>query len=746
MKKILTLLAVFLFWLNGPQANAQDVVGTFGITVNLEPYVVASWGSSAIQINPFNQSIFGTSNCNTQTLNIGGKNSTIKSVSQKAGANNRNKLVAVYQAYGQYFVDVISIGSVCPLQSHVDTTYSFGLTIPSGSSLTKIIGDDLYCIYGGMLGVLRTSTGAQLWAWDTAGFNTGGYVNDICLDTAQNVYAVTYSGLFFQASNGNTWSKVTAYPGGSGSNVFVDKQNRLYVSSGSNVYIGTNNGANWTSGTLPSSAGTISNDAFGNLYSTSGNRAYRSVNNGVTWTRIDQGITGLALDTSLSQIINNISGDTFIYAATIWGLFMSNDQGTTWTIASQGIQSDPNGFWLFNNGRQVANTDLGTFIKNAPDTAWTQTYPTSGKYLKMGIIQGDTLGNIYTVMNWNGLTLPFISTDQGATWQLDTAGLTAVPHASLSTYYVDEYGSSHISGYDSTGFNTGVYLLYSKSSTGSYSIDTAGFGAQMPNFANILTYCSDHSGYLYMSGHNNTGVSVWRRPVTGGTWLPDTAGIGRGYITLSAYDHHGGVIGLNWVSNALYHRNATSWKSMSYPTSVYSFSTPAGITGNPGGGLISSFQLYSYTNNTYDYYGIYCTHDEGATWSYVPGLDSTGVNSAGTFGDTTYLLTTIGLYKMTCNGVVVDTVPSGPNGISALNADGVKLFPNPTNGDCHISLNSSITDGTLIIQDLMGRAVKIVTLSMGETTFHTRDMNAGLYICTISSGGKVISTRKLVVN
>ena len=236
------------------------------------------------------------------------------------------------------------------------------------------------------------------------------------------------------------------------------------------------------------------------------------------------------------------------------------------------------------------------------------------------------------------------------------------------------------------------------------------------------------------------------QPVAGGTWVPDTAGLGSVYFTLSNYDSHNGVIALNWVSNGLYHRNAMGWKNIAYPTTVYSFSTPSGIAGDPSGGLISAFYTPNYTTGINTPYGIYCTHDEGATWTYVPGLDSTYVNSAETFGDTTYLLTTHGIYKMTCNGVVVDTIPDTTSGIRNINVDGIKLYPNPTTGECHISLNSSITDCTLIIQDLMGRAVKTVTLSIGETTFQTRDMNAGLYICTISSGGKVISTRKLVVN
>jgi len=85
-------------------------------------------------------------------------------------------------------------------------------------------------------------------------------------------------------------------------------------------------------------------------------------------------------------------------------------------------------------------------------------------------------------------------------------------------------------------------------------------------------------------------------------------------------------------------------------------------------------------------------------------------------------------------------------GIAQISADDVKLYPNPTTGTCHLSLTSALADnGTMAITDLTGRMVKTITLSGSETTFQTNDMSTGMYLCTISSGGKAISTKKLMV-
>ena len=92
-------------------------------------------------------------------------------------------------------------------------------------------------------------------------------------------------------------------------------------------------------------------------------------------------------------------------------------------------------------------------------------------------------------------------------------------------------------------------------------------------------------------------------------------------------------------------------------------------------------------------------------------------------------------------------LPDTTTGITAISPDGVRLYPNPSTGTCHLSLTSALADdGSMTITDLTGRMIKTIALTGTETTFRTNDMSTGMYICTISSGGKAVTTKKLMVN
>lgn len=740
MKKVLTLIVAFIFAISIPTVNAQissppggNMSGPVGVTVTdvtghyYEGGANVFWDGNVFRAFSLDNRYSTRLNFPVNILDIKRKTKNPKLLLVLLPGG----IVSIGQVERQQHGNTITLGWV---ELKRDT---IGITIPTGS-WTDYQGDDYYALGGGLLVVSRDS--GATFQLDTAGLLTS--PGDFTLDTFQNVYAVNYLGLFTQTPSGTVWSKINSYPGTGGNYLYNDRQNRLIVGAGSHVYVSGNGGTTWTSSTsgLTASVGKFGDDAFGNIYTTNGHEIFRSLDGGVTWTRIDQPITSLSADTTVYGIINGIGGDTVLYASTIWGLFKSSDQGTTWSVANQDIESAPNGFWLFNNGRMVANTALGTFVKNAGDTAWTQTYPTGGKYLNMGVIQGDTLGNIYTMLSMYGgqLTMPMISTDQGATWQPDTAGYAATNY--MYGYIVDEYGSSHL-----IGKTNNIYYIYSKASGGSYTLDTAGISSQLPNFGLIQTFSSDRSGWLYVFGLNYSGPATWRRPITGGAWTVDTSGLGHVNINQAFPDHHGGVIAINWYGYVgLYHRDATGWKTMSYPSGIYSFTYISAMGGDPSGNLMASYYLPDYTTDVNTALGIYCTPDAGTTWNYVPGLDSVYVNRMETFGDTTYLLTTIGIYQMTCAGTIVN-----PTGIVVVNKepDMIRLYPNPASGDCHLSLTSALADGgTLAISDLTGRVVKVITLSGNETTFATHDMNAGMYLCTISSDGKVIGAKKLVVN
>ena len=77
----------------------------------------------------------------------------------------------------------------------------------------------------------------------------------------------------------------------------------------------------------------------------------------------------------------------------------------------------------------------------------------------------------------------------------------------------------------------------------------------------------------------------------------------------------------------------------------------------------------------------------------------------------------------------------------------ITIHPNPTSGLCQISIEGISPAGSAcIIQDMTGRTIRSIVLTGSDTVFHTSDMTAGIYICTIVNDGKVAGIKKLVVD
>jgi hypothetical protein len=88
--------------------------------------------------------------------------------------------------------------------------------------------------------------------------------------------------------------------------------------------------------------------------------------------------------------------------------------------------------------------------------------------------------------------------------------------------------------------------------------------------------------------------------------------------------------------------------------------------------------------------------------------------------------------------------PSGIPDITSTKA--FTIYPNPVNGECHIVSSSLVAKNSFVmIHDLTGRIVKTIPLSGIDTAFQTDEMSAGMYICSIVSAGKVMSSQKLIV-
>jgi len=667
----------------------------------------------------------------------------ITGLTKKAGSTNQFYIIYQNGTIAQSTASASGISA--PVVLGRDTNYAqFGYTKLAGSNPLYLL------MSNGQIDLSRD--GGQSWQPDTAGAPLNSFV-DMTVDGYGNAYAFYFSGsstLYKQDAASGVWSPMS-FPGQLPITIYSDRRNHFYISTyGNGVYYSRDTGNSWTRSntTLGGARGaSFADDVFGNIYmvANGGTQLFRSVDSGANWSEIEAPLVQLEADSNNIYVINTVSGDSVLSVSTIYGVFLSADQGMTWTQTIDGLhETQFNGFYKTASGCYIETSNNGLFYKDPAASSFTRTLPARG-YGYAGAVLSDTLGNIYTTTHLGGLsgTVNFIekSSNDGTSWQPDTLGLSAI--RSAASYYVDEYGNEHLSGSGSFG----VSVLYKKA-TGSnaYVIDTAGIpNGHLGPYYSVNTFLSDDAGHLYVAGGGNASyLTCLRRPVSGGSWILDTVGL-PGYqpiITLTRdYAHHM----IASTGAGIYYRD-TTWTSMPIPPlSNGGYLGVDAIAADMSGGIIASFTYSPPSFVTSWSYGIYCTHDLGASWTPV-GLKGTKVYSLYNFGDTTFALSDLGIYALTCSGI------NGVLGISEV-ADapphGLKLYPNPATTDCHAVWElSSVTAGELRITDLSGRLIRSLAIpaGAGEIGFDTSEMVGGVYLCTLRSDGAVVGVEKLIIS
>jgi photosystem II stability/assembly factor-like uncharacterized protein len=595
--------------------------------------------------------------------------------------------------------------------------------------------------------------GGQSWQMDSGGapFN---YFIDLAVDDFNNAYAFYAPGgtveVYKQEGGSNTWAPINFPANQLPTSIFIDRQNRFFVSTYTRgVYCSKDTGNTWTRSTTTlngARGGTFGDDAAGNIYLTAngGAQLWRSIDTGATWTEIDTQITELEVDSNYLDVINSISGDSVLTASTIYGVFVSTDEGNTWTATNAGLhETQFNGFFKSTSGRFVETSNNGMFYIDPQASSFTHVLP-SGGYGYAGPILADTIGNIYTSTETgyisNTSSFYWKSGDNGTSWQADTAGLSQISGG--GSFGVDEYGNQYMSGHG----NFGVQLLYKKSAGSStFAFDTAGLYIRSDFFYNIDAIASDDNGRLFIGGGGDASLlTCWSRPINGTEWAIDTAGLG-GFASVTYFTHESNHNMIAITGSGLFYHQSGTWNSIPLPAVASGSISINAVAADNSGGIIASFTYTSPSFLNSSGYGIYCTHDHGATWTEV-GLKGVNVYGLHNFGDTTYALSDLGIFALTCSGI------AGPLSIAETNrklAGSLSLSPNPTSGICHavFTLSSADTKNDLIILDITGRTIKTIPVAdeANEVSFNTSDMNGGIYFCVLKSDEIVMEVKKLVV-
>ncbi|MDD4602623.1 MAG: T9SS type A sorting domain-containing protein [Bacteroidales bacterium] len=102
-----------------------------------------------------------------------------------------------------------------------------------------------------------------------------------------------------------------------------------------------------------------------------------------------------------------------------------------------------------------------------------------------------------------------------------------------------------------------------------------------------------------------------------------------------------------------------------------------------------------------------------------------------------------------CITVNYTTYPTGVESVESIQGTLSAGYPNPANSNA--SFNYSLPSGNhgqLIIRNLVGATVRTEDLgsSSGKITVNTSSLNDGIYFSSLSVDGKVVATKKMVIN
>lgn len=92
-----------------------------------------------------------------------------------------------------------------------------------------------------------------------------------------------------------------------------------------------------------------------------------------------------------------------------------------------------------------------------------------------------------------------------------------------------------------------------------------------------------------------------------------------------------------------------------------------------------------------------------------------------------------------------EEVISGLQEITQNSAEKFMLYPNPNDGTFKLQLPSEVTEGHLVIMDMLGKVVKKVTLnSASSLTFNMSDVADGVYMVEVKNGDAVYRKRMMI--
>jgi hypothetical protein len=278
---------------------------------------------------------------------------------QSMGFNSHDH-ISGFVASGSYlFADANTIGgaTIDSLYASADNGLTWAAFAPNGGApiiaygTSGFVGTASYPIPGGLQGILSYSTNnGQTWSPDTLGWMGQNGLASVLITASGKIFGASgTTGLYQQTAPGEKWTPDTVGLSSGGTPYpivcMTTFKGMIYVGS-YGVFVSSNSGASWTTADngLPPQSGLMSavsafaqsgtmlyamlphNGLYDSLYD-----FYRTTD-GLNWTHMNKDPQDVGFG-----IIPFVANANSLFTTGDKGVFVSNDNGVTWTLMNQGF-------------------------------------------------------------------------------------------------------------------------------------------------------------------------------------------------------------------------------------------------------------------------------------------------------------------------------------------------------------------------------------------------------------------------
>ncbi|MCX6083359.1 MAG: stalk domain-containing protein [Caldiserica bacterium] len=284
-------------------------------------------------------------------------------------------------------------------------------------------------VAAGGAGMYHSTDGGLSWTPASTGM-TGLVVESLSVQQASQtkLWVGTHGGVYVSGDAGATWKNATT-----GALAY-----EVYATS---AQAGTILAGTWSGGIFRSTdGGTTWNHVLGagytirsflvtgfpsaSLYAGAWKTLYRSVDDGKTWKAMTTTFIG---DTYVTTLVTGSQAGTMFAGTSGNGVFLSDDDGSTWRPVNNGLVSPSVNRLVMVAGRLYACTNSGVCVLKGDGTAWEALSPvTSGRETYAFTASGSKL-----FVACSGTAL--YSGDGGLTWSNEVTGLGGATIKTLDT-------------------------------------------------------------------------------------------------------------------------------------------------------------------------------------------------------------------------------------------------------------------------------------------------------------------------